>query len=82
MDGYRNDVISSESESEGSVNEARVYTTKANSPKKGPLVSASGVCIVCVCVCVRVCVCRGADNHSPTRHMRVDFRIGKLLASI
>ena len=33
MDSYAND-MSSESESEGSVNEARVYTTKANSPKK------------------------------------------------
>ncbi|XP_076452953.1 oxysterol-binding protein 1-like isoform X2 [Babylonia areolata] len=33
MDTYAND-MSSESESEGSVNEARVYTTKANSPKK------------------------------------------------
>ncbi|XP_070204372.1 uncharacterized protein [Littorina saxatilis] len=33
MDSVAND-MSSESESEGSVNEARVYTTKANSPKK------------------------------------------------
>jgi hypothetical protein len=21
--------------------------------------------------------CRGADNHSPTRHMRVEFRFGE-----
>ncbi|XP_025090747.1 oxysterol-binding protein 1-like isoform X5 [Pomacea canaliculata] len=41
MESYAND-LSSESESEGSVNEARVYTTKANSPKKGLQRQGSG----------------------------------------